>query len=481
MSTKRASSRMRPVAETSRIQLDDTGQDTVMSETRQMFGTDGIRGRANVHPMTPETALRVGMAVAAHFGGRGNVVIGKDTRLSGYMFETAVAAGLCAMGTGVRLVGPMPTPGIAYITSSVRADAGVVISASHNAFDDNGIKLFGADGFKLPDDVEAHLERLMDPGVLEHARATGERIAKAVRIDDAAGRYITHLKYAFPVGYKLDGMKIVVDCANGAAYRIAPAVLSELGAKVYRIACDPNGVNINDGCGALHPESMCARVREVGADLGMALDGDADRVVFCDADGTLVDGDAVLAMCARELLLGSKLKGGCVVATIMSNIGLERSLADIGIGLVRTPVGDRYVVEAMRAAGCNLGGESSGHLVFLDHATTGDGMIAALRVLTIMQRTGTPLSELASVMTRYPQRMVSIPVGRKQPLVQLTGLTRVIQQVENDLGPDGRVVVRYSGTEPKLRVMVEGPDEHRLAEYIERIGSVVRAELAVGA
>lgn len=448
-----------------------------MANERKLFGTDGIRGPANVHPMTPEVALRLGMAVAAHFGRRGSVVIGKDTRLSGYMFETAFAAGVCAMGAEVMLVGPLPTPGIAYITRSMRADAGVVISASHNPFADNGIKLFAADGFKLPDEVEAHLEALMAPGVLDDQVARGPEIGRAVRIDDATGRYITQLKYAFPGELKLDGLKVVVDCAHGAAYKVAPAVLRELGATVIALGVAPDGLNINDQCGAMHPERMCAAVREHGADLGVALDGDADRAVFSDRHGQLVDGDAILAICARELHTRGALRGGAVVATIMSNLGLARCLRDIGIELVRTPVGDRYVVEQMRSGGYNLGGEQSGHLVFLDHGTTGDGVVAALQVLAIVQRSGRPLDDLTRMMTRYPQLLQAIAVAEKIPLERLPGVSAVIRGVEDELGGDGRVVVRYSGTEAKLRIMLEGPDQARLEQFAGRIAEAARREL----
>ncbi|MBX7082981.1 MAG: phosphoglucosamine mutase [Nannocystaceae bacterium] len=446
---------------------------------RRLFGTDGIRGEANVFPMTPEVALRVGMAVAAHFGEQGRVLVGKDTRLSGYLLESALASGLCAMGADVWFVGPIPTPGIAYLARSMRASAGVVISASHNPYADNGIKIFAADGYKLPDDVEAHLEQLMDEGALEHARARGAAIGRAWRIDDAAGRYITHLKHSFPTSADLLGMTIVVDCAHGAAYKIAPTVLEELGAKVIAIGVDPDGLNINDHVGATHPEVLSAKVRETGADLGIALDGDADRVIFSDERGAIVDGDAILAMCARDLHQRAALRGGSVVATVMSNLGLERSLAEVGVGLTRTPVGDRYVVEAMRAAGCNLGGEQSGHLVFIDHATTGDGMIAALQVLTIMRRTGSPLSTLARVMTPIPQVLRNLAVARRAPLETLPQLGRAIRQAEQDLGDTGRVLVRFSGTEAKLRVMVECEDDGRAAEVVARICEVAQAELGV--
>lgn len=452
-----------------------------MGGRRRLFGTDGIRGEANVHPMTPEVALRVGMAVAVHFGCDGRVLVGKDTRLSGYLLESALASGLSAMGADVLFVGPMPTPGIAYLTHSMRATAGVVISASHNPFHDNGIKLFGADGYKLPDEVEAHLESLMESDDLEARRARASDIGRAQRIDDAAGRYITHLKQAFPKGRDLGGLKIVIDCAHGAAYRIAPTVLAELGAEVVTRGVEPNGLNINDGCGATHPEQLGRAVLETGADLGIALDGDADRAIFADERGQIVDGDAILAMCARDLHQRGELEGGAVVATVMSNLGLDRSLAEVGIGLLRTPVGDRYVVEAMRSGGCNLGGEQSGHVVFLDHCTTGDGVVAALQVLTILRRTHSPLSRLARVMTRVPQMLRSFAVARKEPLDRLPGLRKAIRQIEQELGDEGRVLVRYSGTEAKMRVMVESVDEHKMREYVDRLQAVALAELGATA
>ncbi len=445
--------------------------------TRRLFGTDGIRGEANASVMTPETALRVGMAVAAHFGKQGKVLVGKDTRLSGYLLESALASGLCAMGNDVLFVGPIPTPGIAYLTRSMRANAGVVISASHNPFADNGIKLFAADGYKLPDAVESELEQLMDDGVLDSRRARGAEIGKAWRIDDAAGRYITHLKQAFPPQSDLLGMKIVVDCAHGAAYKIAPTVLEELGATVVAIGVDPDGININHGVGAMHPEALQEQVRIHGADLGIALDGDADRSVFVDERGELVDGDAILAMCARDMHQRHELRGGAVVATVMSNLGLERSLAEVGIGLERTPVGDRYVVEAMRSGGYNLGGEQSGHLVFIDHSTTGDGMVAALQVLTIMRRTGSPASRLARVMTRVPQVLRSIAVARREPIEGLAGLSRTIRHIEAELRGVGRILVRYSGTEPKIRVMVECEDLAAAEAHVARVAEAATAEL----
>ena len=447
-----------------------------MSNARRFFGTDGIRGEANTPPMTPEVAMKVGMAVAAHFGRDGTIVVGKDTRLSGYLLESALASGLCALGADVTFVGPLPTPGIAYITQSLRASAGVVISASHNHFADNGIKLVAGDGYKLPDDVEVHLESLMDADFTTQ-RARGHEIGRAFRLDDAAGRYLTHVKQAFSSQHDLDGLKIVVDCAHGAAYRVAPTVLRELGAEVIALGCEPDGININEGFGAMHPERIQAAVKEYGADLGLALDGDADRAVMCDENGDPVDGDAIMCMCARDMAQRGELRGGAVVATVMSNLGLERALEEVGIGLVRTPVGDRYVVEAMRAGGYNLGGEQSGHLVFIDHATTGDGLVAALQVLTIMRRTGSPLSSLAGVMTRYPQVTRSLMVARKTPLDRLPDVSRTIREVEGELGDAGRVLVRYSGTEAKLRVMVEAANEGGIDGQIGRILDAAASEL----
>lgn len=448
-----------------------------MAMTRKLFGTDGIRGRANLHPMTPEIAMRLGMAVAAHFGREGKVVVGKDTRRSGYMLEMGLASGLCALGVDVLLVGPIPTPGIAYLAKSMRADAGVVISASHNPFEDNGFKLFANDGFKLPDEVESHIETLMEPGVLDDRLATGASIGKAKRIDDAGGRYITYVKQAFPLEHDLEGLRIVVDCAHGAAYKIAPAVLAELGADVIRIGVEPDGTNINAGVGAMHPEHLAHVVREYRADFGLALDGDADRAVFCDHRGEPIDGDIALAILGREFAGRKLLRGGKLVTTVMANIGLERSLAGVGIGLERTAVGDRYVVEAMRKLGCNLGGEQSGHLICLDHSTTGDGLVSALMLLGVMVREGKSLAELAKVMTRYPQVVKGFAVARKIPLAQLADTRKAIAGVEASLGDEGRVVVRYSGTEALLRVMVEGVDERQIHAAADEIGEAALAEI----
>lgn len=447
--------------------------------SRKYFGTDGIRGVANVEPMTSETVTRLGMAVAARLrqatpGRAPRIVIGKDTRLSGYMFETAMATGIVAMGADVWVTGPLPTPGIAFITASMRGDAGVVISASHNPFQDNGIKLFSRSGFKLDDQMEAEIEQLMDSPRLSDLRSPPDEIGYTTRIEDARGRYIVHCKGTFPEDLTLDGMKIVVDGAHGAAYRVAPAVFEELGADVIEINTHPNGRNINDNAGAVHPKGMCAQVLTHDANLGIALDGDADRLVMCDENGQIIDGDAIMALCATRMLAQGTLAKNTLVTTVMSNIGLERAIGAAGGQVVRTDVGDRYVVEAMRKGGYNFGGEQSGHLVFLDHMTTGDGLIAALRVLSIMVREGRQLSELAQAMTRTPQVLVNVKVQRKVPLSDLPTVQKLIHTIEEELGKEGRVLVRYSGTESKARVMIEGPNEPMIRARAEQVA----AELA---
>jgi phosphoglucosamine mutase len=433
-----------------------------MTNGRTLFGTDGMRGVANLEPMTGATVMRLGMAIAARLrqpGRHTRIAIGKDTRLSGYMFESALAAGIVAMGADVWLTGPLPTPGIAFITSSMRCDAGVVISASHNPFEDNGIKVFARDGYKLADHVEAEIEALMASPELDAQRAAPADVGYNRRLEDARGRYVVYCKSTFPSELTLDGLRVVVDGAHGAAYRVGPAVFEELGARVVAIHTKPDGKNINARAGALHPQTMCETVRHHEAHLGIALDGDADRVVLCDEHGNVVDGDAVMALCATRMLREGKLAKQTIVATVMSNLGLERAVREQGGKVVRTQVGDRYVVDEMRRGGYNLGGEQSGHLVFLDHATTGDGIVAALRVLAIMVREGRPLSELAKVMTRTPQVLVNTAVEKKIPLEQLPDVQRAIAEVERELGDDGRVLVRYSGTESKARVMIEGLDE----------------------
>ncbi len=446
---------------------------------RKLFGTDGVRGLAN-QDLTPELALALGRALGVHIkrGARTHqVVIGKDTRLSGYMLETALSAGLCSVGVDVWLCGPLPTPGIAFLTQSMRADAGVVISASHNPFADNGIKIFGHDGFKLPDDEEDALEMLMGSEALGKIRPSGEGIGKARRIDDSVGRYVVYLKTLFPKDLDLAGITLVVDAGHGAAYRVAPMVFSELGAKVISIGDDPSGTNINDS-GALHPEAMCAAVKKHGADLGIALDGDADRVIVACEKGELLDGDHLLAIFARQMLSEKQLTGGGVVATVMSNLGLEQSLTACGLKLLRAPVGDRYVVEEMRRGGFNLGGEQSGHIVNLDHATTGDGVVAALMLLQAARRQSQTVSELGRCMETLPQVLLGIKVKSKPPFSELPKVASAIAAAEKALGDNGRVLVRYSGTENKARVMVEGRDESRVNQFAQDIANEIEAALA---
>jgi len=457
-------------------------QSAESAPSRRLFGTDGIRGLANVEPMNSEVALRLGRAIAHVCKAQSSVrrhkiIIGKDTRLSGYMLETAMASGICSMGVDVLLVGPMPTPGIAFLTRSMRADAGAVISASHNPFQDNGIKFFSRTGFKLPDDVEAHIEELVLSPSIDDLRPTAAHIGKAYRIDDAAGRYNVFAKNTFPRHLTLDGLTIVVDCANGAAYRVAPEVLEELGAKVVAIGVEPDGENINRDCGALHPGGVQRLVQELGAHVGIALDGDADRAILVDERGNIVDGDAVLAMAATELHVAGALRHSTVVATVMSNLGLELALRERGIGLVRSAVGDRYVVEAMLAGNYNVGGEQSGHVVFLDHSTTGDGIITALTILGIMVSAGRPLSELANILTKVPQEIVNVPVKVKPDLHSVPAVAAAVAAAERDLGDRSRVLLRYSGTEALARVMVEGEDVARVRNAVTRIADAIRASI----
>ncbi|MCA9561339.1 MAG: phosphoglucosamine mutase [Myxococcales bacterium] len=432
-------------------------------DERTLFGTDGVRGLANRHPMTAELAMKLGRAVGYQLreatGRRPKVLIGKDTRLSGYMMETALVSGLCSVGADALLVGPLPTPGIAFLTSGMRADAGLVISASHNPFEDNGIKVFGRDGYKLPDEDELQLERLLVSDELEAFRPTGTEIGRAYRIDDAAGRYAVFAKMAFPRDLTLEGLRVVVDCGNGAGYKVAPEVLRELGAELVPLGVSPDGTNINEDCGALHPEHMVRMVRERRADVGVALDGDADRCILVDARGNVVDGDQVLAIIGTWMLERGELAHDTLVATVMSNIGLDRAIREAGGKVVRVGVGDRYVVERMRQDGLNVGGEQSGHVVLLDHATTGDGLVTALTVLGIMVASKQPLHALAARMTRFPQVLRNVDVPSKPPLESLGPLQAAIADVEGALGDDGRVLVRYSGTQRKCRVMVEGPDD----------------------
>ncbi len=448
----------------------------------RLFGTDGIRGVANVEPMTSETALRVGRALAYVFRnrrGRHKILIGKDTRLSGYMLETALASGICSMGVDVLLVGPIPTPGIAFLTRNLRADAGVVISASHNPFQDNGIKVFSHDGFKLPDELENEIEELVLDGKIDHLRPTATTIGKAFRIDDAEGRYNVFVKTNFPRHLTLEGIKVVVDCAHGAAYKVAPEVLQELGADVIAIGVEPNGENINQNCGALYPHHVQRLVREHGADFGVALDGDADRAILVDETGEIVDGDAIMAIAAQEMMHNGALRQQTVVGTVMSNLGLEVALKQLGVQLVRTAVGDRYVVEEMLRGGYNLGGEQSGHIVFLDANTTGDGTVTFLSVLSIMAQRQRPLSELKKIVLRYPQVLINVKVRERRDLMAVEPVAKAMSRVTAALGERGRLLVRYSGTEPLVRVMVEGEDLSAVKGYGEEVAAIVRTHLGV--
>jgi phosphoglucosamine mutase len=454
----------------------------MMAESRKrtkLFGTDGIRGKANHSPMTGEIAFEIGRA-AAHVlrkkDGLKKILIGKDTRLSGYMLESALTSGICSMGTNVVLVGPLPTPGIAFVTRSLRVDAGVVISASHNPFDDNGIKFFSSDGFKLPDETEREIEQAMFSKELGMIRPEGAGIGKAFRIDDASGRYIEYVKSTFPKGRTLEGIKVVVDCGNGSAYKITPSVLSELGADVIPIHNNPDGLNINKNCGATHPEAMQQAVLENRADIGIAHDGDADRTLLCDERGEIIDGDRIMAICARDMKKEGTLKGKAVVATVMSNIGLEIFLKKAGIKLYRTVVGDRYVVEEMVRRRCNVGGEQSGHIIFLDHNTTGDGAITALQTLSVMSRSGKSLSELSSDIQIYPQVLVNVRVPKIKHVEDFPAVVSAIKRAEKRL-QQGRILVRPSGTEPKIRVMVEGDNMDEITTVADEIADVIKKKM----
>jgi phosphoglucosamine mutase len=430
--------------------------------------------------MTSETAMKLGRAAAHIFKnakGRHRIVIGKDTRLSGYMIETALATGICSMGADIVLVGPLPTPGIAFITASMRADAGVVISASHNPYQDNGIKFFSRDGFKLPDELEKRMEELIFCEKLNKLRPTADDVGKAFRLDDAQGRYIVFLKNSFPKGMTLEGLRIVVDCAHGAAYKVAPAVFEELGAEVIPIGVSPDGTNINKGCGSLYPEMLCKEVKSHRADLGISLDGDADRLIMADEKGNVVDGDAIMAICAGEMIRQGKLNKKTLVATVMSNMGLDIAMKEAGGKLLRSDVGDRYVVEMMKQGGYNLGGEQSGHILFLDYSTTGDGTLAALQVLKVMQERNKPLSELAKVMTAYPQVLENIRVREKIKTDDIPGFADAVRDVENRLGDKGRILIRYSGTEPLMRIMLEGEVENEIKGMARSLADIVEGEI----
>ena len=460
-----------------------------MSHTpRKLFGTDGIRGVANIEPVTAETALKLGRAAAHVFAqnrsssrtGRLKIVIGKDTRLSGYMLENAMVAGLTSLGADALIIGPLPTPGVAYITRSLRADAGIVLSASHNPYEDNGIKFFRHDGYKLDDEIEARIENLVFSGEIENIRPTATKIGKAYRIDDALGRYVEFAKQSFPRGFTLESLRIAIDCGNGAAYKSSPCILRELGADLVVINNHPNGTNINANCGSTHPEQIQKLVRECKAQIGITHDGDADRVLLCDENGDLVDGDEIMAIAAVDHLERGCLEGKTLVATVMSNFGLDETLESRGGKVLRTKVGDRYVIEAMLRDGHNVGGEQSGHMIFRDHASTGDGIVSALQILRVMIETGKPLSELRKVLKKYPQAQRNLRVKDKPPLDTLPEVQNLLAAAEADLSGKGRVLLRYSGTEPKIRLLIEGRDQAAIDAHADRIAEALRAEIGEG-
>ncbi|OQA25368.1 MAG: Phosphoglucosamine mutase [Verrucomicrobia bacterium ADurb.Bin345] len=444
----------------------------------RMFGTDGVRGVANEPPMTAEMALEIGRATAyvckQDPGRRHSIVIGKDTRVSGYMLENALTAGICSMGVDVLLVGPLPTPGIAFLTHNMRADAGIVISASHNPYQDNGIKIFSRDGYKLPDAAEDRIEHLITSGEIRNIRPTADDIGKARRIDDAVGRYIVFCKNTFPDDLRIDGMKIVLDCAHGATYRVAPVIFSELGAQVTSLFCEPNGVNINDNCGSQHTQTLAAKVRETGADIGLAFDGDGDRLIAVDETGEEITGDHIMAICGRMFRERGWLNNNLIVSTVMSNFGFLIALKELGIQHLAAKVGDRYVLEMMKEKGAVLGGEASGHMIFLNYHTTGDGIISALQLLAAMKMKGQRLSELARIMNLSPQKIINVDVKTKPPLEGVPELQAAIRKAESELGDRGRVLIRYSGTQSMCRVMVEGPTKEMTDRLTDQLAAMVR-------
>jgi len=453
---------------------------------RRLFGTDGVRGVANVEPVTVETALKLGRAAAQVFKsrspiakghGRHKIVIGKDTRLSGYMLENAIASGILSMGVDVLMIGPLPTPGVAYITRSLRADAGIVLTASHNSYEDNGIKFFRDDGYKLDDAIEKQIEHLVFSGEIEKIRPTADDIGKAVRIDDALGRYVEFAKAAFPKGMTLEGLRVIVDAGHGATYKSTPCVLRELGARVTVLNNTPDGTNINKGCGSTHPEVICGYVKQIGADVGISHDGDGDRVQLCDESGVLADGDDVLAITALDWLSRGELKKKTLVATVMSNLGLDHTIRKAGGQVVRTQVGDRYVLERMLADDLNVGGEQSGHMIFRDFTTTGDGIVSALQVLRIMMDTGKPLSKLRQVVEKFPQVVVNVKVREKPLWDTLPDVQQLVKETEAKLGSDGRVLLRYSGTEPKARLLIEGHDGGEIKAMADKIAARIRERI----
>jgi len=447
---------------------------------KKLFGTDGLRGRVNAYPMTPDVVMRLGLAVGQvlrNGGRRHKVLIGKDTRLSGYVYEYALASGFCAAGMDVILVGPLPTPAISFLTRDMRVDVGVVISASHNPYTDNGIKFFDHMGFKLPDAVEDKIAGLVEGCGQHWELPVPEAVGRASKIHDSIGRYNVFLKNTVPLDVSFDNMKIVLDCANGAAYRVAPEVFEELGADVVKIGVEPDGTNINRGVGSLHPEGVARAVVAHGADIGIALDGDADRVIVSDEKGRILDGDQIMAICALDFMERSKLSGNLLVATVMSNMALELFMKSHGGRLLRTPVGDRYVVEAMREQGAVLGGEQSGHLIFLNHSTTGDGTLAALQLMRIMVQRGRPLSELATLLSPFPQELVNVPVARKIPFCDVPTIEQATADAERQLAGRGRVLLRYSGTESLARVMVEAEDPELVSRLSQELAEVLATAL----
>ncbi len=458
-----------------------------MAPPKKIFGTDGVRGTANIEPVTAETALKLGRAAGHVFKtvqkqvparGRHKIVLGKDTRLSGYMLENAISSGILSMGVDVLFIGPLPTPGVAYVTRSLRADAGIVITASHNPYDDNGIKFFRADGYKLDDKIEYEIESLVFGGRIENIRPTADEVGKAVRIDDALGRYIEHAKTSFPRGLTLEGMRIVVDCAHGATYKSTPCVLRELGADVIAYGNQPDGKNINKDCGSMYPNLIAQKVWEHRADLGIAHDGDGDRVLLCDETGQSLDGDDIMAITALDLMPQGHLKENTLVATVMSNAGLDAAVQAAGGRVLRTPVGDKNVIDEMLKGGYNLGGEQSGHLIFRDSSTTGDGIVAALQVLRIMKMRSSRLSALARCWTRFPQLVTNIVVREKRPLDQLDSVNDLVKQAETELNPQGgRVLLRYSGTEPKARLLLEGRDSGSLEKWSQKIAEALKRQV----
>ncbi len=447
----------------------------------KLFGTDGVRGMANEGNMTAEMVLQVGRATAyackehhAEKGTRPRIIIGKDTRLSGYMLENALTAGITSMGVDVLLLGPIPTPAVAFITQSMRADAGIVISASHNPYFDNGIKIFSRTGYKLPDEMEAEIEDLVLSGRINNIRPVAQEVGKAKRIDDAMGRYIEFCKNTFPDDMTLDGMKVVLDCSNGATYKCAPLIFSELGAEVTTIHANPNGMNINDDCGSQHTQDLCAKLKDVAADVGLAFDGDGDRLIAVDETGKELTGDQIIAICTKHYKDNGLLKNNLVVGTVMSNVGFHLALRELGIETDVSDVGDRYVLELMRKRDAVLGGEDSGHIIFHNFHTTGDGIVSALQLLAIMHKTGSKLSELANVMKVFPQVLINLDVAEKPPIPEIGKLQEAIAEAEAELGDKGRVLIRYSGTQPLCRVMVEGPTEKLTKKIADRLANVVK-------